>query len=1013
MSKIIGAPTLDDALTVLQEWVKEGETRGEKNFIFCEDRLTLLSERAVLEALGGTLFTEVSTFARFLSGSASVLSKQGSVMQISAILAEKEGELSCFSKNSAQTVYETIAQFSASRVTVEMLNESATETDGILQKKLLDLALVQEAYEAFLRERNLVDEGGYLSLLPQKIPEKLTGVRVCFFAFPSFTRQAQEGVRAALECAGEVTGIFVAGRADLYTNEGARVFRRVCEEYGDTQSVLKKTTLSGDALVLRDGLFSPESYSRTPVQTERVHLFEAADSEEELNAVAACIKRAIAQGLRYRDIAVLVGGEEKFSTVEKVFSAYRIPFFADKKRAFSEHPFCAFLLSILDGVQDGVLPEEADTIASSAYFGEGDEYRNYLLKFGGYRGAVKREIKEGEAVKNYRREGLVTCRERMLALLSLFPKKGKIAKYTAAIRALYEFVEGERVCERLKENVSASEGEFLVVDPLWKILDEMDALSDERTFTAREFSAMIESGLEACSVSLIPQYSDAVFVGDMTESRLARVKLLFATGLTDELPRCTADSAVISDGEIKRLSALQVEIEPAIAQVNARAREGLALNLCAFSDELYLSYPLREKGEECACSEVISYVKKLFEMQPMQSLFPFDCCEREPALKKLLSLRNQFEGGRTLSRKEYDGLYAALCATDEAERCERLLGGREKSALSCGEALYFAGGSVSPTLLEQYFACPYRGFIARGLRLREREEKSVLDTDAGTFVHAVLERVAGKLNEITSEEECRKIARAEADNLTNTPRFSALFDTRAGEYASARLVEESATVCAVAYRQLTQSSFRVRDLESKVRLPELQLLGTADRVDESDEFVRVIDYKTGGIDDKPVSYYTGKKLQLQLYLKGSANGKIPAGAFYFPASDPFTKEEENKYKMLGFYNADEASVTRLDGTLSEGDKSSLFDGGWGGRATDRGMSGEDFVRFLDYATLVSARAEGEMKAGNIAPSPYEGTCGYCKLKGLCGFDGSPRKEGSVKSGDIVKIVRRETGEEVE
>ena len=84
MATIIGAPTLDDALFVLAARVSACEERGEKCLVFCEDSLTLLAERAVLERTGGTFLTEVTTFARFLSGERRVLSKQGSVMAISA-----------------------------------------------------------------------------------------------------------------------------------------------------------------------------------------------------------------------------------------------------------------------------------------------------------------------------------------------------------------------------------------------------------------------------------------------------------------------------------------------------------------------------------------------------------------------------------------------------------------------------------------------------------------------------------------------------------------------------------------------------------------------------------------------------------------------------------------------------------------------------------------------------------------------------------------------------------------
>lgn len=87
MTKLIGAQTLEDALCALGGLIAENEEKGEKSFIFCEDKVTLLAERAVLDAVGATFLTEVTTFARFLSSDRHVLSKQGSVMAISQIIA--------------------------------------------------------------------------------------------------------------------------------------------------------------------------------------------------------------------------------------------------------------------------------------------------------------------------------------------------------------------------------------------------------------------------------------------------------------------------------------------------------------------------------------------------------------------------------------------------------------------------------------------------------------------------------------------------------------------------------------------------------------------------------------------------------------------------------------------------------------------------------------------------------------------------------------------------------------
>ena len=263
MPNIIGAPTLDDALSALSAAVSENEGRGGRTLIFCEDKVTLLAERAVLEAVGGTMLTEVTTFARFLSGAktgARLLSKQGSVMAVSAILSAKEQELNIFRRGAAQAVYETLAQLMASRVDEELLLRGAEEAEGTLSAKLKDLALLLAAYKEFLRARGFVDESGYLALLPEALSAAgLCETNVIFFAFPSFTRQGQEGIEAAFDAAKSVSGIFLAGRAGLYTTAAARL----------------KFSERGRKAPLRRALHPRKARGRAPSHRTRARLYRA------------------------------------------------------------------------------------------------------------------------------------------------------------------------------------------------------------------------------------------------------------------------------------------------------------------------------------------------------------------------------------------------------------------------------------------------------------------------------------------------------------------------------------------------------------------------------------------------------------------------------------------------------------------------------------------------------------------------------------------------------------------
>ena len=192
-----------------------------------------------------------------------------------------------------------------------------------------------------------------------------------------------------------------------------------------------------------------------------------------------------------------------------------------------------------------------------------------------------------------------------------------------------------------------------------------------------------------------------------------------------------------------------------------------------------------------------------------------------------------------------------------------------------------------------------------------------------------------------------------------------------------------------------------------ISIDALNLAGKADRVDESEGMVRVIDYKTGTIEAKAEAYYTGRKLQLELYLKAASEGETPAGAFYFPAADEFTKEGEKRFSMTGFYCKDAGVIDRMD-TAHAPAESEYFRAD---KDLDHGMDGETFARFPDYGLLVARGAEEEMRGGNIRPAPYEKVCGYCDLKGMCGFSGTPRAEKSVTCKEIAQIVAGKEGKD--
>lgn len=380
MIRAIGAYTLSECMEIMARLVAAGERESEekRGVVFCEDRLTLIAERALTAATGGSFRSYVTTYARALKSRARVLTKQGSVVAIDGIVSrlQKQGKLKRFTRGlprgTARGLYETISQIAASSVDPETLENGAAQLEsGILKDKINDLSEIYAAYKQFLKENAYVDESGYLALLPEylKSTGELRGADVYFLCYGSFTAQAAKTLKAAFETAENVTGIFCFGKEDLYTGSSRRSFLRAAEEYyaekGDTKSKVQISDigapLGGAAEVLRRGIFDPSSFSgaNAPYKTDAIRIFEAEDKTDEMARVAAEIKKRLAQNpaLRYRDFAVLVSDTKAYAqAVKKAFSEYRLPCFFDEKRTLRSHPLSAFLLACFETVRTGFRP---------------------------------------------------------------------------------------------------------------------------------------------------------------------------------------------------------------------------------------------------------------------------------------------------------------------------------------------------------------------------------------------------------------------------------------------------------------------------------------------------------------------------------------------------------------------------------------------------------------------------------------------------------------------------------
>ncbi len=1036
MYTLIKAHTLSQCMETVAKLVADNEKKGERNLVFCEDRLTLIAERNILRATGGTFLTSVSTFARFLRTPVQVISKQGSVMAVGAVMTalQHENRLQCFRSttgvgNDAKCIYETLAQFTASEITAELLKESADKLpESPLKRKVEDIALILESYTDFLSAHKFLDESRYLSLLPYALrnDKTLKDTNVFFLCYTSFTAQAAQTIRAALGNAKRVYGIFCDGDEALYTGGAANTFLNVCKEFGKGETLCVGTPLDGDAERLRKGLFEAERIFPNKAQTNAIRIFEAGDKMEEAEYVAVQIRRVLAQNptRRYRDIAVLVSDVAQYSLpLKRAFGEYGIPYFIDEKKSLARHPLSQFLLDCLRVAAESYAPAAVQSLTQNYFFGNADNYRNYLLKFANYRRGAKREIKTGDTVKEMfpDLEELQSARARLLLAVDGIKDEAYGSEYCRAVRKILVDFDAQERLKALEESMSdvAQKGYLAQIeDTLLRVLDEAELLTKDRKMTVKEFAAVLKDGLDAAEISLIPLKLDAVFIGGIADSRIEKVSCLFALGMTEDVPVCANDTAIISDRDIQKLEEVQMRLEPTVAQVNSRSRESVALNLCTFVDELHLSYPLAADGSEPALSDVFRYVDALF-CTPQNTAIPreksipekeweYVCSAPVPAVRKLLQLSGELERGDKDKCVWHSSIYTALDKLSVTEKYDYMPKAEQDDFISYGEELFLRDGKISPTALEGYFACPFRHFVERGLKLRQREETAVLAVDTGNFIHELLQETTVKAEAIQTEQEMYAFAVEKGREILARPVYATQSDTASGEVFSDKLLQEGAQVAVAAYRQIKRSAFKVEETEKGVDAEFFH--GKVDRVDGTEKYVRVIDYKTGSIDDSATSYYTGRKLQMQLYMSSLQGERTPAGVFYFPASLGYAETDEGRFKMKGFLNGDKDAVLCGDTALTDGMSSDLFPATLAERSTSKRMMDESTFRdFIDYSVHVARKGVSELKQGFVAPTPYDNACSYCKYGGMCGFNKencTPRKENTIDTTAIAEIARK-------
>ena len=954
-----------------------------------------------------------------------------------------------------------------------------------LSDKLKDVLVLYEAFEKFMQDKYITAEE-ILNVLSNVAEESaiLRNSVIAFDEFTGFTPIQNQLIKKLFVISKKIyVTLTIDCREDIFKSRGMqelfdmpkRTVKSLTEMaafYGievEEPIILDKNyrlAENEELSFMEQQLFRKRrcSFKKAP---KHIHIDCLRDTKQELTKIARRINELVRnENLRYRDIAIVTGDVNIYAGyVREIFDKYNIPYFIDATQEILFHPFIEFIRSIPDIAAQNF---SADAVFrflrcgfSELLDSEIDVLENYVLACGvrGKSAWDKKWVRLPKHKAGYDIELLNQSREYIMELLKpvyqvFSDKKSTVKDYVLAIYKLIVLLDipdklakkEQALLDAGDQTASKEYGQIYKI--VMQLFEKYVAVLGDECMDAEEFTQILDAGLDAADVAVIPPGYDTVTIGDIERTRLEHIRVLFFVGVNDGvIPKADNHGGIISELERERLFAEHIELAPTARERAFIQKFYLYLNMTKPSEKLYITYAkVNMDGKAQRRSYLVGTVSKLFPklaVEEIKNASDLRLVTPESSLKIFLDGLSGVREGTM--EEEWKALYAWYASKEKwAGRVEKLLDAAfychasERLTKDAASALYGAVLTNSVTRLERFASCAFSHFLSYGLGLTERKISEFTPPDLGNILHQALETYSKALEKSeydwfsVPDAEMERMAGQALEDAVAAMRNTSLYDTARDAYMVERMHALLNRTVKTITEQIKRGSFLPENYEVSFSFTEdldavnfalgekekMRLKGRIDRMDlwknEDDIYVKIVDYKSGGSTQfELLSIYHGLQLQLVVYLNAGLEliqkrypGKkvLPGGIFYYHMDDPYIdvseerSEEEifeeilGKLKMDGLVNAKTEVIDAMDrdltGTsvvLPVGRKK---DGSL--KAGSHAVGQEEFGELSAFVHHKIAELGTDILAGNIDAAPYrldkKEACAFCPYHGVCGFD---------------------------
>ena len=367
------------------ELAREG---NERLLFIVPDQISFETEAAFLNALGPSLSRSILVlgFSRLCdhvfeaTGNrfASFADDGTRNMVISLAIEQVRDSLTVFDKRSdspdtREILLSAVKEFKKCAISSDSLRQTASELgDETLGKKLLDTALVYDAYNAIM-ERGYMDPLDSLTKVSELLDsyKLFEGYTVALDAFYGFTAQEYEVVERIMRMSADM---YVAltdddSGSDLFfvprrtRSRLTRMANAVGVEVAPYIKLDVPRRFHSDSLTaLEKNVYRIEKtvYEKPAPQ---VTVYRASSIHDECDFVARTVRALVQGGARYRDIAVIARTVEAYTGIlDTYFDKYEINYFMDRPQNIDSMPLVRLIISAFDIICRGYEREDVLTL---------------------------------------------------------------------------------------------------------------------------------------------------------------------------------------------------------------------------------------------------------------------------------------------------------------------------------------------------------------------------------------------------------------------------------------------------------------------------------------------------------------------------------------------------------------------------------------------------------------------------------------------------------------------------